>query len=377
VAPSNVAGDQQLDQLLNAVLTIASDLSLPVVLRRIVESACELVDARYGALGVIGEDQRLSDFVTVGVDPETYRRIGNLPEGKGVLGLLIVDPRPLRLRDITAHPDSFGFPPHHPPMRSFLGVPIRVRDQVFGNLYLSEKQGAEEFTEADERLVVTLATAAAVAIENARLHTRLQDLVVIEDRERIARDLHDKVIQRLFATGMALQTVARIAARPDVAARVVQAVDDLDETIREIRNTIFALQQPSRRGLRVDVFAMASEAAETLGTEPHVHLEGPVDSVVPDPIADELLVTLHEALSNVARHAHAARVDVVVSVGADVVLRVVDDGVGIPETRDSGGHGVANMAKRAQELGGTFDVAARPTGGTVLEWRVPLNDAGT
>jgi signal transduction histidine kinase len=374
VAPSDVTADRRLSRLLDAVLTIASDLSLPVVLRRIVESACELVDARYGALGVLGEDHHLSDFVTVGVDPETYRKIGTLPEGKGVLGLLIVDPKPLRLRDITTHPESFGFPPHHPAMRSFLGVPICVRDQVFGNLYLCEKQGADEFSEADQRLVVTLATAAAVAIENARLHTRVQDLAVIEDRERIARDLHDKVIQRLFATGMALQTVARIAARPDVAARVVQAVDDLDETIREIRNTIFALQQPSRRGLRVDIFTIASEATGTLGTEPRVHLEGPVDSVVPDTIADALLVTLNEALSNVARHAHAARVDVVVSVGADVTLRVVDDGVGIPTSRRAGGHGLANMELRAKELGGRFTIEARATGGTVLEWRVPLGD---
>jgi signal transduction histidine kinase len=310
----------------------------------------------------------------VGVDPETYRKIGPLPEGKGILGTLIVDPKPLRLADLTRHPESFGFPPHHPVMRSFLGVPIRVRDRVFGNLYLCEKQGADEFTEPDEGLVVALAGAAGVAIENARLHARVQDLVVIEDRERIARDLHDKVIQRLFATGMALQTTARIAARPDVAARIVQSVDELDETIREIRNTIFALQQPSRRGLRVDILATVSEAVETLGFEPHVHLEGPVDSVVPDSVAEELLATLHEALSNVARHADAARVDVVVSVGADVTLRVVDDGSGIDPRAPSNGHGLANMAARAKELGGSFRVEPRASGGTVVEWRAPLGD---
>jgi signal transduction histidine kinase len=378
VAPGKVSGDERLSRLLDAVLSVASDLSLPVVLRRIVESACELVGARYGALGVLGDDHRLSDFITVGVDPETYRLIGSLPESKGILGQLIVDPKPLRLRDLTEHAESFGFPDHHPTMRSFLGVPIRLRDQVFGNLYLCEKQGADEFTEADEGLVVALASAAGVAIENARLHTRLQDLVVLEDRERIARDLHDKVIQRLFATGMSLQTAARLAARPDVAGRIASAVDDLDETIREIRNTIFALQQPTHRGLRVDVLALASEATGTLGFEPHVHLEGPVDSAVPDAVGQEMLATLHEALANVARHARAARVDVIVSVGADLVLRVVDDGVGFdPEhAGDSrsrgGGNGLGNMERRANDRGGGFSIERRPTGGTTLEWRVPL-----
>jgi signal transduction histidine kinase len=374
VGRSEVSGDERLSRLLDAVLSIASDLSLSVVLRRIVESACELVDARYGALGVIGDDERLSDFITVGLDAQTYRAIGSLPEGRGILGLLIVDPKPLRLRNLTTHPASFGFPPHHPPMQSFLGVPVLVRDHVFGNLYLCEKQGADEFSDSDEALVVALATAAGVAIENARLHERVSELAVIEDRERIARDLHDKVIQRLFATGMSLQTTARIAARPEVGARIAQAVDDLDETIREIRNTIFALHQHTRRGLRVDVFALASEAHQALGFEPHVHLEGPIDSVVPEPIAADLLATLNEALSNAARHANASRVDIAISVDSDVTLRVVDDGSGIDESAPTTGHGLANMAVRAKERGGHFTVQRRPRGGTTLEWRVPLSD---
>ena len=371
---SGVSNDERLSRLLDAVLSIASDLSLPVVLRRIVESACDLVSARYGALGVIGDDQRLSDFINVGMDAQTFRAIGTLPEGRGILGLLIVDPKPLRLRDLTTHPESFGFPPHHPAMRSFLGVPIRVREHVFGNLYLCEKQGADEFSDSDEALVVALATAAGVAIENARLHERVSELAVIEDRERIARDLHDKVIQRLFATGMALQTTARIAARPEVGARIAQAVDNLDETIREIRNTIFALHERTRRGLRVDVFALASEARHALGFDPHVHLEGPIDSVLPEPIAADLLATLNEALSNVARHAHASRVDIAIAVDSDVSLHVVDDGTGIDESAPTTGHGLANMAVRAKERGGRFTVQRRPRGGTTLEWRVPLSD---
>ena len=206
---SEFAGPRSLRQLLDAVLTVGSDLDLPAMLQRIVEAAVELVDARYGALGVLDESRtRLAQFITVGIDDETHSAIGDLPEGHGILGLLIVDAKPLRLPDLREHPDSYGFPPHHPPMRSFLGVPVRVRDQVFGNLYLTDKTSAEVFTDVDEELVVGLAAAAGVAIDNARLHARIQELTLVEDRERIARDLHDTVVQRLFATGLSLQGAA-------------------------------------------------------------------------------------------------------------------------------------------------------------------------
>src|SRR5436305_4177790 len=204
------AGPRRLRELLDAVLTIGSDLDLRAVLHRIVEGAVALVDARYGALGVLDESgTRLAEFITVGLSDEQRHHIGDLPEGKGILGLLLVDPKPLRLPDLGEHPDSFGFPPHHPPMHSFLGVPIRVRDEVFGNLYLTDKRSPEAFTDIDEELVSALATAAGVAIENARLHARARDYVVMEDRERIARDLHDTVIQRLFAVGLSLQSAER------------------------------------------------------------------------------------------------------------------------------------------------------------------------
>ena len=200
--------------LLQAVLAIGSDLDLEAVLYRIVESAVELVGARYGALGVLDEAGIvLAQFLTVGVDDDTHHAIGHLPEGHGILGVLIADPRPLRLPDLRAHPDSYGFPPHHPPMRSFLGVPIKIRDQVFGNLYLTDKfspVAAAEFSELDEELAVGLASAAAVAVDNARLHVTVQSLALVHDRERIARDLHDTVIQRLFATGLSLQGTARL-----------------------------------------------------------------------------------------------------------------------------------------------------------------------
>ncbi|HWC09666.1 MAG TPA: GAF domain-containing protein, partial [Acidimicrobiales bacterium] len=174
------AGPRSLRQLLDAVLTVGSDLDLETVLRRIVESAVSLVDARYGALGVLDESgTRLAQFLTVGLDDETYRAIGDLPEGHGILGLLIVEPKPIRLPDLREHPDSYGFPPNHPPMKSFLGVPVRVRDQVFGNLYLTDKTSAEGFTDIDEELGVALAAAAGVAIENARLHALVREMALL------------------------------------------------------------------------------------------------------------------------------------------------------------------------------------------------------
>jgi two-component system, NarL family, sensor histidine kinase DevS len=314
----------------------------------------------------------LSDFVPIGVDAHTIERIGRLPEGHGILGLLIVDPEPLRLRDLGTHPQSYGLPEHHPPMRSFLGVPVKVREQVFGNLYLCEKRDADEFTQEDEDLVIALAGAAGIAIENARLHERVQALAMVEDRDRIARDLHDRVIQRLFATGMALQATARFTDQPELAARLQKSVEEIDETIREIRNTIFALGSSSHRGIRLDILSVADDARRTLGFVPQVHLEGPVETMVPEHVGEHLLAVLREALSNVARHADASRVDVVVTAGADVVLRVVDDGRGVT-AGDDRGRGLPNIEQRARSLGGrlTVNTDAGDTG-TVLEWRVPL-----
>jgi signal transduction histidine kinase len=363
--------DARRQQLLDAMLSVGSDLSLPAVLRRIIESACGLVDAQYGALGVIGDDGHLSELVTVGVDETTHDAIGHLPEGHGILGQLIADPRPLRLRDLTAHPQSYGFPTNHPTMRSFLGVPVRVRGSVFGNLYLCEKQGADEFTEADEQLAVALAASAGVAVDNARLQARLEEVAVLEDRERIARDLHDKVIQRLFAAGMALQTALPLVARDEVSTRIAHAIEELDKTISEIRYTIFALERPSYRGVRVDLFAQADAAREALGFSPDLKLEGPIDTVVPEETAEHLLATLQEALSNAAKHARASKVDVLVEAGDELLLRVVDDGVGVPERVDRK-HGLHNMDTRADALGGSLTVRPGRTRGTVVEWRVPL-----
>ncbi len=371
-----------LNRLLDAMLAVASDLSLPVVLRQIVESASVLVDARFGALGVMGADGRLSEFVNTGLDEHTVSLIGPLPEGRGILGRLITHPEPLRLRDLAAHPDSFGFPSHHPEMHSFLGVPIRVRDVVFGNLYLCEKRSAAEFTAEDEALAITLASAAGVAIENARLHHQLQELVVLEDRERIARDLHDKVIQQLFATGMSLQGAAHLVDDDGLARRLSQAVDDLDATIREIRNTIFALHAPTI-GLHAELLTVVTELDERLGVTTRLHVEGPIDHAIPPTVAEHVTAVVREAVSNAARHGGASRIDVLVRADADCAVRVADDGTGItsdvgpspaPDTPATtmSGNGLVNLHHRARSLGGTLVVTRRNEGGTLLEWVVPL-----
>ena len=371
-----MAGPRSLRQLLDAVLTVGSDLDLPSMLQRIVQSAVELVDATYGALGVLDDTHtRLAQFITVGIDDAGRRAIGNPPEGHGILGLLIVDAKPLRLPDLTEHPDSYGFPPNHPPMRSFLGVPIRLRDQVFGNLYLTDKHSAEVFSDVDEELVVGLAAAAGVAIDNARLHTRLHELGLVEDRERIARDLHDTVIQRLFATGMSLQGSLRLVRNDPGAAigRIEAAVDDLDVTVKQIRTAIFGLEQSRTHpdGLRARILAAIRHATGLLGFEPKALLDGPLDTGVDERVADEVVATLREALSNVARHAKASRVDVEVVAGGDVCLRVVDDGVGPPDADAPRGNGLANMAARATKLGGSFALRPGHPSGTILEWSVP------
>jgi signal transduction histidine kinase len=525
--------------LLEAVVAVGANLELEVVLHKIVEAAVSLVQARYGALGVIGAGDRLAEFIPVGLEEAQIAEIDQWPQGRGILGRLIRDPRPLRLVDLAADPHSFGFPAGHPPMRSFLGVPIRIRDEVYGNLYLTEKEGGEPFDEEDETLLVALAAAAGVAIENARLYeeARRQErwlrataevthellsgaessqvlalvttralelsgadlvtlavptgdgqrlvnthvagegaskalglvlpageslsgqviatgtavsvedfsadervhpvarenmplgwavllplgapgnvrgvltlgrdagslplprqamemvttfaaqagialelaehrqdserLAVLQDRDRIARDLHDLVIQRLYATGMSLQGTVPLITRPEVGDRVSSAVDALDETIREIRSTIFSLQSHSdakRHGLRAKILDVVEEMTVPLGFAPSLRLVGPLDEEVTLDAGEHLLGALREALSNAARHAAASKVEVSVECGSDLVLRVRDNGKGLAgSTRRSG---LANLAERASGLGGVLRIGPGANGGTELEWRV-------
>src|SRR5580692_3048076 len=533
--------------LLEAVVAIGSGLEFGAMLRRIVEAAVELADAEYGALGVIGADQQLTEFIPVGLTGSEIRGIHHWPEGHGLLGLLIKEPRPLRLADIGMHPESSGFPHGHPGMRSFLGVPVRVRDRVFGNLYLTQKRGGGEFTEDDEAVVIALGAAAGVAVENARLYDEARrqqrwqlataeiatqllsgassgtalaaltrqalelsdaDLVTValpdeqrrrltieyaegdgaaearglvlpiadslsglvlasgktlvtdnfagdkraffvarqagghlehaivfplgapgdvrgtlaiarrrgappfppgasdvvasfaaqagvaieladrraaaerlsvyEDRDRIARDLHDLVIQRLYATGMSLEGTMPMITRPEVSDRITNAVDAMDETIKDIRATIFALQAHDATGqpyLRGDIVTIVEEMTPLLGFAPSLRLGAGLGAPVSPELAGQVLAALREGLSNAARHADASGVDVTVDVDPDGMLTVVviDDGAGIP----AGAHrsGLRNLAERAENLGGKLRLSladpTAPTPGTRLEWRVP------
>ena len=536
-----LATRDRVNALFEAVVAVGTNLDIEVVLRGIVEAAVKLVDANFGAMGVIGDGNRLAEFIPVGLTEEEIAAIHHWPEGRGLLGALISDPQALRIADLSQHPLSSGFPSGHPPMRSFLGVPIRVRDEVYGNLYLTQKKDGRAFDEDDETLLVALAAAAGVAIENARLYdearrqqrwmtasaevtrmllsgsglaealeviTRLSlemsdaDLVVLalptpdraalqvehaagcdaqealgvvlpagssasgqvlasgqlmafddfrrddrvsiaarahmnlgpavvlplgdagnvrgvltagrvpgsmplpaagvemlrtfatqaaialelaehrqqaervavfEDRDRIARDLHDLVIQRLYATGMSLQGTVSLIAAPDAADRVSRAVDALDETIVEIRSSIFALQvrpDVAAPGLRARVLAIADEMTAMLGFPPTLQLDGRLDDDVPEETAEHLLSALREALSNAARHAHATTVDVVVRAAGELSLSVADNGTGIKDV--SRRSGLGNIEDRANALGGSMQVEQPSGGGTLLTWRVPL-----
>ncbi|MET7824182.1 GAF domain-containing protein [Streptomyces sp. NPDC005386] len=531
--------------LLAAILSVGRELDLEQALRSIVEAAATVVDAQYAALGVVGPDgSSLSAFHTFGMSEQQIAAIGSPPEGHGILGELIRHPRPLRLEKLSLHSASHGFPVGHVPMNSFLGVPIRVRDEVFGNLYLTEKRGGGQFDEEDEALLSTLAVAAGVAIDNARLYenSRLRErwlkasaeishrlmsgsavaealaqiaeharaiscsalaavaipveesptlsveiavgmdaeahrglvlplegtliglaftaaapvssddvtederispepprfqglgpaiavpigtgaegvrgvvllareagdsvfsetetemlrgfaaqaaiamelaerrrdaekVVVFQERERIARDLHDLAIQRLFATGMTLQSAGRFIEHPQASERVLRAVDDLDETIRIIRSTIFGLRtregERAGTGLRGRAARAAADAVSMLGFTPSVRMEGLLDTDVPREVADHVVAVLVEALTNIARHAHADRADVVLRTdGRELRLTVSDNGVGIPG--DGRRSGLSNMAQRAAQFGGLLEVGRSPSGGAMLDWRVPL-----
>jgi signal transduction histidine kinase len=366
-------------RLLDALLLVASELDVDAVLQRIVEAAAALAGARYAALGVVSEDgHRLSQFIYTGISPESAAAIDHVPHGLGILGLLLTEGRPIRLDDLTKHRASVGFPAGHPPMRTFLGVPVRVRGSVFGNLYLAEKEGGGPFTDADESLVVALAAAAGVAVENARLHARVSELVLLEERDRIARDLHDNVIQGLFATGLSLQGAARLSDDPEVGARVGAAIDELDRTVRRIRTVVFELgpAQLGGRSLRREVLDVAAESGRALGYDPDVEFDGPVDTVADEKVVAHVAAVVRELLANVARHAGAGAVWVTVrAASGDLTVEVADDGRGAGEI-GAGGRGIANVRARADALGGSFALEARPDGGTIARWTVPVLPTG-
>ncbi|MHB2028619.1 MAG: GAF domain-containing sensor histidine kinase [Acidimicrobiales bacterium] len=372
---SNIDDPLKLKRLLDSILMIGADVDLAVLLRHIVEEACSLVGAKYGALGVLNETRtRLEEFVTVGLSYREEESIGSRPTGRGVLGLLITEPQALRLDDLGAHPDSYGFPAHHPPMTSFLGVPVRTRSEVYGNLYLTDKIGAPVFSNEDEEMAKALAHAAGIAIENYRLHDRMRTISVLTERDRIARDLHDLVIQRIFATGMVLEEATRLSSLDDVKARVERSIDLLDATITEVRTTIYELGHSGiPGGLRHTILELCNELSPTIGVRPEVTFHGPIDDVVNQPIADNLVAVTRELLTNIGKHSHARSAFVAITATDQLSLEVSDDGGGVELPLDfSRGSGLTNLHSRAERLRGTFRVERRENGGTCVTWSIPL-----
>jgi signal transduction histidine kinase len=371
---TRVNDPEKLRRLMGAVLMITANVDLTDLLRHLVEEARTLVGARYAALGVLNPARTgLEQFLTVGLSEAEESLIGDRPTGRGVLGLLITEPAPLRLSHLEEHPGRYGFPSDHPPMTSFLGVPVRVRDEVYGNLYLTDKQGETAFTDEDEALAEALALAAGLAIENNRLHDRVLVMSVLDDRDRIARDLHDRVIQRVYAVGMNLQGATRLPERDQVIERVTRAVDDLDLTISEIRSAIFELSEAALPGgLRQAVLQLTEELSDSLGVRPQVRFEGAVDNSVPQHVGDHVLAVVREGLTNAGKHSRASRYEVTLGVTDRVVLELLDDGVGIDLPQSKPGLGLINLRDRAEKLGGTFEVHPREGGGTRLVWIVPL-----
>jgi signal transduction histidine kinase len=364
----------RLQAVLGAVLLIESDLDLESLLRLIVEEAVTLADAGYGAIRVLDPNERvIEQFIHVGMSERVVDQIGHLPEGRGMLGLLI--DKPMRLADLSTHPASVGFPAHHPPMKSFLGVAVRSHGAVYGNLYLTDKANGAEFSELDVDVVETLAVAAGIAIANARLHARVRDLSVAEDRDRIARDLHDTVIQRLYGIGLSLQGTIRMVDEERRRSRIQESIYEIDTTIRQIRTSIFELEAPVVRGegFRARVLTLATESGRGLGYEPEVRFSGALDTTVTDALAGEVLAVLQESLSNVTRHAGARGVEIELLLeGGDLHVIVSDDGIGFDRPSAQLGIGLTSMEERARALGGSCSIGPRAGSGTEVHWRVPV-----
>jgi two-component system, NarL family, sensor histidine kinase DevS len=537
-----VEGRDRLDGLVEAMLVVTSGLELDATLRSIVETAIQLVDARYGALGVRGQGHDLVEFVYQGIDDDGRALIGHLPQGRGVLGVLIDDPQPIRLDNIQQHPASVGFPPNHPPMRTFLGVPVKIRDEVFGNLYLTEKASGEPFSEDDEVLVQALAAAAGIAIANARLYAqsrarqawieaardiatemlsgadpttvfalvaekalrladatatvvavpveaeplasgaaellitetsgalsvsadedaptligtpigevfldraprrldnldlaigdftdpgpalllplragdtavgvlvvlrraglppftdeqldmmaafagqaalawqlatserRMRELDVLTDRDRIARELHDHIIQRLFAVGLAMQATVPLARSPEVQRRLSEQVDDLQEVIQDIRTAIFDLNTASSSATRLrQRLEEAIAECSVTGLRTMVQFVGPV-SVVDATLADHAEAFVRAAVANATRQPEVSRLSVIVEVADELCIKVAADRQGVPD--EGTANSLAEMRRIAKEIGGSLTVDTSPDSETTLRWSVPLPTEG-
>ena len=366
--PERIAG------LVEGAASVAGQLDLAGILRSTVEFAREITGARYAALGVVGEHGGLSEFITDGMDEETAHRIGMPPRGAGVLGTITTVAKTIRIEDVATHPDAVGFPPNHPKMGSFLGVPIRVGDRIFGNLYLTDKAGG--FTQEDEMLIEFLAVTAGAAVSTLRLQDRLRRAALLEDRERIARDLHDSIIQDLFAVGLNLQSAtAQVVSDPDgVRSKIDASIDQLDGSIAALRRYIFDLRPPvwSRPDLRQALADLVGQLSAPHRSSVSLEVSCP-PGLVPRHIADELIATVKEALSNALRHSRGDNIEVRVGCGASqAVMTVSDDGVGFDPSSPGRGLGLSNMANRVGSVGGSFRVDTAEGSGTVVRATFPL-----
>jgi signal transduction histidine kinase len=361
-----------------AVRGIAGLAPLDDVLQVIVDRVRPLVGAEYAALGIVDPAGRIERFITSGMDDETRSLIGPLPEGHGLLGLIIRENRTLRIPDINVDPHRYGFPANHPTMTSFLGVPVAIRGVSLGRLYLTNKIGAREFSENDQRLVETFALHAGIAMENARIHEQLQRLAVVDERERISKDLHDGIIQNLYAVGLSLEDVVEdlISHDGDAAARVERAIDSIHFSIQDIRNFIFGLRpELLENASLVEGLAILVEE-QRLNSMIDLDFHAPDDMPQPSPsVTSHLLAIASEALSNVARHSRASRARVsVVALSADSLeLQIEDNGVGFPPTGSTkmGHQGLANIRDRAERIGGDLAIDSEAGRGTRVTVRIP------
>jgi len=358
-----------LTSLVEAATAVVGQPDLHAVLRTLIATACTTTGARYAAVGVIGEHSTLSNFLYLGITEEEARLIGHPPVGKGVLGTLIRDPHPIRLDRIADHPDSSGFPDHHPPMETFLGVPIRSGETVFGNLYLTEKPGG--FTPEDEAIVEALAAIAGSAVSTARLNDRLTRLALVEDRERIARDLHDAVIQDLFAVGITLQGLSGGIEEESVRHRMDEAIDRIDQAIGSLRTFIFDLRSLTGGDPARAIRRMAERLAAPHGIDVVVDADG-LGPVSAERLDDTLLI-VREAVSNAVRHARPSTVTITAARdGGELAVSIVDDGAGFDTTARSPGMGLSNMVARAARTGGRAEIDSHPGVGTRVSVRLPL-----
>ncbi len=362
----------RLHALIDAMLLMEADSALGTLLQQIVSTATELVGARYGALGVLSRDgESLSEFITYGLTPRESALIGVLPTGQGVLGETIKVREPLRIDDLTRHSGSAGFPPGHPPMHRFLGVPVITRDgHVWGNLYITEPLDDQPFSYDDELLLATFGRVAGSVIDQANLRRELRELSVAEERERLARDLHDTVIQRLFGVGLSLQVALPLIENPAAHQRLNRALDELNETIHDIRTTIFEIDQDraTEDTLRQRASALTSEVGNRLGVQAHLAMQSGLSEQVNEHCAHHTIQALREILTNIVRHSEATHIDVNIDSDGDfVVLAVRDNGVGFDDVRGAG-RGLRNLTTRAHDLGGECVVESNLGSGTLVTW---------